>query len=253
MNRKLLKILFYFVLGAAILFFPQILLSANDKLISSVAVENKHSPDAEVLKALADKMGANLEIELAPFKRRLDLMKNGKIDFMVGLLKRTEREKYIHYIHPPYKERSDTIFFVLKGNKSLIKKYEDLYNLDIGTNIGSKYFLSFDNDIKLKKQATSYFDSNIKKLMVGRIDTLIIAESIGIDLVHKMGVEDKLEIAEYRFSQKKPVYIGISKKSHLMNKIAEVESLIVKMIVGGEIKRIIINYYNSHNLPVPAL
>ena len=241
------------LLCITILLFPQLCFSTNSELFSSVAEEYKNGPDAEILKAIAEKMDAKLEIRHAPFKRRLQLMKDGKIDFMSGLLKSPERENYIHFISPPYKERSDTVFFLSKGKPSFLKKYEDLYALKIGTNLGSNYFPRFDNDAKLRKEAVSSGIPNFRKLLLGRIDTVIYPESGGIDLVHKIGIADRIEIAEFRFSQKKPVYIGISRKSRLMDNISKTESVIVPMIESGEIKRIIVDYYVSHFLPVPAM
>lgn len=236
-----------------ILLFPQLCFSANSKLVSSVAEENRNGPDAEILKAIAEKLIAKLEIRPAPFKRRLQLMKDGKIDFMSGLLKSPERENYIHYIFPPYKERSDTVFFISKGKSFLLKKYEDLYGMKIGTNLGSNYFPRFDNDTKLKKEAVSSGIPNFRKLLLGRIDTVIYPEAGGIDLIHKIGIADRVEMAEYRFARKKPVYIGISRKSRLMDNISKTESVIGSMIESGEIKRIIVNYYVSRFLPVPAM
>ncbi len=236
-----------------VLMFPQLSFSADAVLVSSVAEENRDGPDAELLKAIADKLNAELKFIPAPFKRRLQLMKDGDIDFISGLLKTAEREKYIYYVYPPYKERSDTVFFLPKGKQAFLQKYEDLYAMKIGTNLGSKYFPQFDHDTKLNKEAVSSGVPNFRKLLLGRIDTLIYAEAGGIDLVHKMGIADRVVMAEYRFSRQKNVHIGLSRKSHLMDHMLKVDSLIGSMIESGEIKRIFVNYYVSHNLPVPAM
>lgn len=236
-----------------ILMFPQLSYSAGAMLVSSVAEEYIDGPDAELLKAIAEKLKADLKFKFAPFKRRLQLMKDGDIDFMSGLLKTAEREKYIYYVSPPYKERSDTVFFLTRGKQALLQKYEDLYAMKIGTNQGSKYFPRFDHDTKLNKESVPSGVPNFRKLLLGRIDTVIYAEAGGIDLVYKLGIADRVEMAEYRFARKKYVYIGISRKSHLMDHKLKIDSLIGSMIDSGEIKRIIVNYYVSHNLPVPAM
>ena len=226
---------------------------AIDTLSSSVGEESKNSPDAEILTAIAKRLNAKIVFLHAPFNRRLYLMKNGTIDLMAGLLKRPEREKYIHFVHPPYKERSDTIFFVPKGKASQILTYNDLYPLKIGTLLGSKYFYQFDEDNKLTKEPNPKGAFNFKKLLLGRLDTVIYAESTGIDLVHKMGIADQMEIAQFRFSKKKQVYIGISKHSRLMDNLDEIERTLGQMIACKEIQQIIIDYYTRRNLPVPAL
>ena len=110
-------------------------------LVVSVAEESKDGPDAEILTAIAEEVKTSVSFRYAPFKRRLIMMKNGDIDLVCGLLKRRDREAYIHYILPPYKKRSDTIFFVAKGKADRIQTYEDLYDLKIGTVRGAKFFI----------------------------------------------------------------------------------------------------------------
>lgn len=225
---------------------------AHDVLSTSVAKESAHSLDVMILEAIAKKLKIKLIIQHAPFSRRLYMMKDGTIDLMAGLLKRPEREAYIHFVQPPYKNRSDTIFFVPKGKASLIKTYENLASLKIGTTLGSKYFHRFDEDNDLDKEPVPKVMSNFKKLLLGRLDTVIYPEGAGIEKIHEMRIADKIEIAHYRFSKKKQVYIGISKKSHIMDDIDNIESVICQMIEQGEIKQIIIDYYTQRNLPVPA-
>jgi polar amino acid transport system substrate-binding protein len=225
---------------------------AREVLVTSVAQENRKGMDAEILTAIAKRLLATLIIREDPFKRRLYLMKNGTIDLMVGLLNRPERENYIHFIYPPYMEHSDTVFFVPKGNAARIQTYADLSSLKIGTILGSKYFHQFDRDDTLNKEPVFGMVINFKKLLRGRLDTAILPEGAGIDQMHRMGIADKIELAQYRFSKKKAVYIGISKKSRLMNKMDEIEIVIGKMIQDKEIQKIIIAYYTRRNLPVPA-
>ena len=213
-------------------------LAAEDAgLVGSVAVEHKDGPDVVILKAIAARLKMPLTIIHAPFKRRLQLMHSGEIDLMAGLLKNAQRESFIHYISPPYKNRSDTVFFVRKNEASRILRYEDLHSLKIGTTLGSTYFPRFDQDLQLRKEAVAGGIPNFKKLLLKRIDAVIYPESAGIDLVHTMGIEDRVAIAVYRFSKEKNVYLGISRQSRLMKDIDSVEAIIRSMIESGEIRK----------------
>lgn len=235
------------------MFCPRQSVSAMAVLVSSVAKENSDGPDVKILKAIAGRLNAKLEIVHAPFKRRLQLMKDGKIDFMSGLRKRSDREVFIHFVHPPYKMRSDTVFFVKKGRASLLRTYADLRPLTVGTNLGSSDYPLFDEDPKLKKKPVPSGVPNFKKLLLGRVDTVIYAESGGIDLIYKMGIANRQEMAAYRFSRTKQVFIGISRQSRLKKRISEVEHVIRDMVETGEIERLIVDYYLSRGLPVPAM
>ncbi len=222
-------------------------------LAVSVTEASKDGPDAKILTAIAKEIGTSVNFQYAPFKRRLLMVKNGDLDLVCGLLKRQDREAYIHYIQPPYKKRSDTIFFVPKGKADRIKTYEDLYGLKIATVFGSKFFIKFDKDNRLNKEPVAQVTLNFKKLLLGRVDTIIINESTGIDLMHKMRISDQIEMAPYRFNREKFVYIGISKNSWLMERIDTIEPVIRKMVLSGKIRQIIEDYYTRLNLPVPAL
>lgn len=227
--------------------------SAMETLTTSISKEFKNGLSETILTAIAAKLERQIIIINAPFKRRLYLMKNGTIDLMAGLLKRPEREAYIHYINPPYKKRSDTVFIVLKGKRSQIKCYDDLKCLRIGCTIGSSYFHRFDNDSNLTKEVVPKGSFNFRKLLHNRLDTTAISESTGIDLIHRMGIARQVEIADFRFSEVKHVYIGISKKSPIIKHLPRIEAVIKELVASGELTTIITHYYTSRNLPVPAL
>ncbi len=246
---KLLVCVFLLIFSLA---SPSFSAMAQLTLSTSVSKESVYSLDVVILTAIAKKLKARLIVQHAPFQRRLYMMQDGTIDIIAGLLKRPEREEYIHFVQPPYKERSDTIFFVPKGKSSLIQKYEDLSALKIGTTFGAKYFHQFDEDKELYKEPVPKVTSNFQKLLLGRLDTVIYPEGDGIEKIHEMGIADKIDIAQYRFSKKKQVYIGISKKSQMIDDVSGTESVIRQMIEKGEITKIIIDHYTQRNLPVPA-
>lgn len=224
----------------------------NRAIVASVAEEQKDCVDQKILTAIARDLDIHLTFHYAPFKRRLLMLKSGSVDIVAGLLRRPERETYIHFVLPPYKNKSDTIFLVPKGNAGLIRVYEDLKGLRIGVNQGSKFFPQFDKDTALHKEPVHLITANLKKMLLGRLDTVIINEAAGIDLIRRTGLAQEIEIAQYRFSRAKCVYIGISKRSWLMNEINTIAPKIKKMVESGRIGKIIRNYYLDHGLPVPA-
>lgn len=128
------------------------------------------------MKELAQGLGLRVEYDFVPFKRGLYLLKHGQVDLMTGVLQRKEREKYLHYIDPPYKKYSDKAFFVLRGNEHILKKHEDLHNLVVGTTLGVKYYSAFDNDELINKQSVADSDLRFKMLLAGHIDAIIDTE-----------------------------------------------------------------------------
>ncbi len=215
--------------------------------------EERTGPNVEILEAVAKKVNARLSLVRAPFKRALVMMKQGNIDIMAGLLKNPTRQTYITFILPAYKTRSDTIFFVSKGKADLIKTYEDLSELKIGTTIGAKYFPRFDADNTLAKEAVHRIEISFSKLTTGRIDAVISSEGGGIDMMDKLDIAGELDISGFRFSRTKPVYIGLSKRSGVIQRIPKISSVVEEMIRSGEVLKIFKAYYTRRNLPVPAI
>ncbi len=208
--------------------------------------------EAVLTQEIAKNLNAQVEFRILPFKRGLYEMEHGQIDMMSGVLKTPEREAFLYFIEPPYKSRSDKAFYVLKGKRNLIRSYDDLYKLTIGTELESKYFPEFDRDEKLKKDIVSDVELNIKKLLRGRIDTFIATASHGDYLLHKMGVDDKIEQAEFAYRSENPVYFCLAEKSVWSGRKDRIEKVIREMIESGTADRLITGYFTEHHLPVPA-
>ena len=222
-------------------------------LVSRLANKaGQSNPNIDVLEAVARRLGIELKLIYAPFKRALVMMENGELDIMAGLLKKPERETYILYIQPPYKTRSDTVFFVPRGKADQIMDYEDLLPLRIGTTIGAMYFPRFDRDTFLTKEVVPKGENSLLMLLAGRIQTVASSEGDGIELADKMGITAKIEMAKFRFCGEKHVYIGLSIASRIRERIPGIEGAIQSMIKSGEIFRVFKSYYTNRNLPVPA-
>ncbi len=219
-------------------------------VFTSISKEWKNGLQIQIIKSIEKRLNVNVNIKYSPFARRLMFMKTGGVDFIVGIQKTPDREKYIHFVNPPYKRMSNKVFFVLKGNKSKIKKYSDLYKFRIGTKIKSKYFKKFDNDLKIQKFQVSRLRQNFKQLLANRIDAVIYPAGAGLDKIKEMGISDKVETAEYYNYEKKLIYVGISKKSRLMKYIKDIENEMKKMVESGEIEKIIYEYYSRYQLAI---
>ncbi|WP_163337876.1 ABC transporter substrate-binding protein [Desulfopila sp. IMCC35008] len=207
--------------------------------------------DYAITKAFADKFSATLTANKVPFARRLDQLKNGEIDVLCGLLKNNDRERFAYFLRPPYKLRSNKYFFIRKGEGKRLQTYEDLYKLRVGVHIGSKYFPRFDEDEKLKKFVTPYYADSFKMLVSGRIDVVIHTDVYGLEIMNQLSLQDNVEVAPFMHTEKKPVYMAISRKSKLFNRKDELEDVFRLMVESGEIDRIIQSYFRSKGLPIP--
>ena len=221
-------------------------LIAAETYLSGVSPEHAQGIVALIVQEVANKLGAKLEMEYAPFARRLAWMKSGRLDLMGGLLVRADRKKFLHYIQPPYVRSARKVFFVRKGDEGKIRKYEDLRELKIGTKIHSKYFPKFDRDEEIQKEPVSKLEQNFKKLMAGRIDAVIYSYRSGYNELVKMNLTAEIVPAEYFYYGSNPIHICISKKSPLMARKDEIEQIVQEMVESGEVNAIIINHYRNN-------
>lgn len=212
---------------------------------SGVSEEHAEGVVATIMQRVAEKLDIKLEMQYAPFARRLAFMKSGEIDIMGGLLKRESRESYIYFVSTPYVDKNRKMFFVRKGEANRIQSYKDLYGLRIGTKIHSKYFSKFDSDESLNKHPASNVEQNFKMLLLKRLDTVIYSYRSGYMTLLKMGIADQIEPAVYYYNEGNPVYIGISRKSPLLAEKDRIENVVREMVDSGEIETLIKDFYDD--------
>lgn len=201
--------------------------------------------------ALAEKMNVQIKYVRVPFARRLEYLKSGEVDMSLGLLRSPERERWIRYIEPPYQTRTNKVFFVRTGKKHSIRSYDDLYGKKIGILCQADAFERFDRDDQLIKEEVSSHELNFRKLIYGRIDTAVLTDSTGYELIKKLGLKDQVEQALFGYKKENSVYLGVSRKSVWDAKQKQIQNAFLELKENGRIDEIIIQYYSERDMPVP--
>jgi len=199
--------------------------------------------NVEIVEEIASRLNIEVTCLECPWKRCLKMMQTGAGDAMTSLLRRPEREEYMAFIEPPYKNKSSKVFYLARGQAGLIGKYEDLYSLEVGVTLGAKYFEPFDSDTNIKKRPVKTDSQNIKKLALGRLDALIGTESNIDYLILEMGVQERFEKAPYRYDQNVEVYMGISRKSPFAAQVARFNTVMKELVGSGTVDAIIRSYF----------
>ena len=207
--------------------------------------------DQAIVSAVAAKFDAVVKGDKVPFARRLLQLKLGDIDLLAGILKNDDREEFAYFLTPPYKQKTNKIFIMRKGEGKELQRYEDLYKLRVGVQIGSKYFPRFDEDQNIHKYESTADESRVRMLLKNRFDALIHTELYGTYIIYDLGVQGKVEIAPYKYTKRNPVYIAISKKSELYKRKDMLEKVFSQMMESGEMDKVIHSYFDSISMPVP--
>lgn len=194
--------------------------------------------DISFLQCVATRMGLEIEYKQYPFNRCLYLLEHGEADLMTGVLRRPNRETYLYFIDPPYKNYSDKVFYVRAGDEDTIREYRNLSHHIIGARLGGKYFPRFDRDNTLKKDLVKSFELSLKMLIAGRIDATIHTETTGDYEVRRLGLEEKVSKARYAYRKQQDVYLALSKKSPMAHRVDEFNTVVADLVREGVFERI---------------
>jgi len=200
--------------------------------------------DIELTRAVLKEIGVTPRFITCPWARCLEMLKDGKADFISGILKRTDREQYMVFLEPPYKDHSTKVFYRLAGSND-IETFEALAGLRIGTQLRTLYFPRFDEADKLDKQPVSKDELNFLKLVQGRLDVVVTTESQGDYHLARLGLTDKVVKSTYRYTDTNPVYFAVARNSPLMDKLPELNAAVKRLRGDGTFDAIIRQYFST--------
>ncbi|MBC8392308.1 MAG: transporter substrate-binding domain-containing protein [Deltaproteobacteria bacterium] len=197
--------------------------------------------DVSILEELGNRLNLHFRFIECPWNRCLEKIRAGQADFITGLAKDIDREKYMYFIEPPYKQTFSSVFYarkVLKGRPHPIQRYEDLYKSEVGMIRGSLYFDRFDKDQKIVKVKATNELQLLKMLDLGRFD-IIIGNVLNFDyLIQTHGFSGKFEKAPFKVDRITPTYIAISKKSKFIDVIPRLGVALKNMVESKKIQAI---------------
>ncbi len=192
-------------------FPPWKIVSSNEKEFSGVEIKMIEKIISEYNSRYSPKL--HLKYISCPWQRCLNLLKKGKADLVSGVLKSPEREGFLYFLEPAYKEKSTKAFYVKKSKKIKIDSFNDLYGKVIGTVTGVNFFDKFDSDSRLIKMAALNSSQNLNMLDRERFDVIIGTEGQLDYLIEKNQLSSSIVKTSYKFDKKTDVFFALSKKS----------------------------------------
>lgn len=198
----------------------------------------------EIVRELARRVHRELQITECPHARCLLMMKSGEADLGIGIQRSPERELFLAYLQTPYrKTASDRVFYVRRGEAQRIGRYEDLQGLRIGITLGSAYFDRFDDDKTLDKEAAPTNAANLQKLLLKRVDAVLMPEDQGAVLLSQLGLAGQVETAVYREHDLDPRSVAVSRHSAAFALMPQLEAAMLAMRRDGTLAAIYDKHY----------
>lgn len=200
--------------------------------------------DVLLMQEITRRLGLTLKYYECPFKRCLELMKTGAIDFMTAIGLREERKAYVEFVFPPYNEKNAKVLYLKKNSGVRIDSYEDMYKYKVGVKNGVSYFPRFDGDKKINKEVVNEAEINLRKVEQGRIDAAMNTEIQMDYLIIKHGFDGVFEKSGFR-DESGMDFIGISKKSKFAARKSEFEAIVADLVKAGRTKAIVGEFFDQ--------
>lgn len=168
--------------------------------------------EIEIFKAVVRRMDYDATYSEFPWKRCLDMIKNGTADVVISALKTSEREEYITF--PKSNISISRTVFVTTQNSSVrfTGKLSQLKGYSIGVIMGFTYGDEFDAASFLIKDEAVDARTLLMKLTRGRNDIIAENQAVILALAHDMGVESTVRVLSPPIHTQK-LYAGFSKTS----------------------------------------
>ncbi len=198
----------------------------------------------EIVRELARRLGRELRITECPHARCMLMMKSGEADLSIGIQQSPERDEFMAFMRTPYrKSASDRVFYVRHGEAQRIRRFEDLPGLHIGVRLGSEYFDRFDDDKSLSKESAPTNAANLRKLLLRRLDAVVMPEDQGAVLLVELGLLKEVDTAVYRERDNTPRSVAVSRHSAAIALLPRLEAAMLAMRRDGTLAAIYDKHY----------
>lgn len=202
-----------------------------------------------IIVEIAEELNLQVELMEYPLKRCETMMEHGEVDIIIGIKDTVQRKKYIEFLKTPYRSSSAKVFYMRSGERNRLNRFDDLYKIRVGTKLGNKYYPDFDDNKHINKEYVNSEEQNFSKLLVNRIDAVIIPEDRGEFLVSALNLRGKVEKAQYQYPDGSPRYIGISKRSPYIKDIKKFNSVMKKISENGMLESLYMkHFFNKYNI-----
>lgn len=151
----------------------------------------------DIVKTAFARIGQPIQIEFFPIARGQVRLLNGQADAFFSIKKTAEREQTMLFAQTPLM-RQDYVFFVRKGSPWRFDgRFESLAGASVGVVSATSYGGRFDAAVQAgsfpRLEPVTTHETNFRKLIAGRVDTVICSRLVGL---YYLGLLDGLDAVE---------------------------------------------------------
>jgi polar amino acid transport system substrate-binding protein len=188
--------------------------------------------DVEIMQELSRRSGVAFDIQLVPFRRLIESLRQGTVDLGMAVLRSSERESFS--IYSGVLHMSSYALFVLKGREFPFTTLASLHGKRIGRVRG--FFISEDFDAELAAgripvTESAIAEQSIRMLVAGRVDAISGQSVVTRYLAREMGLADRLSALPQALAPDRPAHLVLSRASAVADKERLAERL--RLVLEG--------------------
>ena len=169
------------------------------------------------------------EFIILPWPRAIHLVAQGKVDLLLTLFKKPEREATYHFIEPSFGYEANQLFSLTDKNLKFNGKLKQLAPFTIGTTREYSYGEYFDQASFLTKLPALSEDVLLKLLVSERVDLAISNPLTFNRLISDNKLENKVK-GLTPYVEITPVYMALTKQRHDSKKISQTLGQLTKLL-----------------------
>lgn len=147
--------------------------------------------DYQVTAEVFERLGVEVDWQLLPWKRCLDMIEKGQADGVLDIFQTAERDNQLYYPSEPLSD-VEFVLFQATARSHPIASLDDLKGLTVGISPGYTYPLAFRESAAFRREAAPTHEANFGKLDLGRIDLLITDRRVGRYLIKHLGLQGRI-------------------------------------------------------------
>lgn len=198
----------------------------------------------DILKALSDRTGIPIKIQMTPFNRALEDVKNGITDGMTPIYRTEEREVYLDFTSESLLPDSNSFFVRTDSDIVYDGDLKNIEDLTVGLVYNNRFGKVFDTAVatgKIKTEGASDIDGILKKLVGGRQDIIIGGTYPILYTSKKLGLSDQIKELVPAVSSEF-IVISFSQKTDQSELIAKIDQVLKEMKADGSLDALLAKY-----------
>lgn len=193
--------------------------------------------DIDIAREALSRGGYQIKVVMVPWKRALNMLRNGQADLTTTISKNEDRDSYLAWTQG-YRNSVEYRFYGKKGDTRKLTTLKDLEGLRIGITLG--YFYP---DALVKRQNVSYLSGNtisntVQMLTKGRSDFILVNNIAGLWEINKLGLTQELELQALKYHSDSPTYMAFSRQTNFEKPLNVMMESLKQMAKDGSIQRI---------------